>query len=121
MKKTVVAVVMLAAGAIFFLAGMSFCVQGFDKKNSYSTKNKYVGGDAYNYITNAGYFAGYLSLGGACIVSGTTLAGLGALLGCLQQKKEAKQDEPRQDTFQPYDLPEQGEPYPPQNGGEQEI
>lgn len=69
--------------AIILLILSLICVgEGFNKmmnyKNSdkYSEKsiNAYVGGDAYNYIINACYFAGYVSLGGCLFVSSTIFA-----------------------------------------------
>lgn len=63
--------------AVIFLILSSICLcQGFDKimnyKNSdtytYNNVNAYVGGDAYNYIINAGYFAGFVSLGGCLLI-----------------------------------------------------
>lgn len=52
----------------FLLAGGIFIGKGFIQKNTYSYKNKYVGGDAYNYIINGTYFTGYVTLGGMFIV-----------------------------------------------------
>lgn len=66
--------------AVIFLILSSICLwQGFDKimnyKNSdtytYNNVNAYVGGDAYNYIINAGYFAGFVSLGGCLLIIST--------------------------------------------------
>lgn len=77
-KRTVGAVFVLV-GIICIIAGINYCSNGFDKKdNYYKIDNKYVGGDAYNYITNAGYFSGYLALGGAVIVTGALFLTSGA-------------------------------------------
>ncbi len=52
-------------GIFIFIALVCFAVaiflgyKAYDVKNIYSLKNQYVGGDAYNLIINAGYFAGY--------------------------------------------------------------
>ena len=42
-----------------------------NSNTSYYSKsvNAYVGGDAYNYIINACYFTGYVSLGGCLLYS----------------------------------------------------
>lgn len=37
-------------------------------------KNAYVGGDAYNYIINAEYFSGYVSLGGCLFITSSLYA-----------------------------------------------
>lgn len=63
---------------IFFIMALVFFQQGFDKKDNYVNSesfsilntNAYVGGDAYNYIINGTYFAGYLALGSAMMISG---------------------------------------------------
>ena len=59
--KKIFYVICLAA----VIAMLFFGYQAYDKKNNYKnseysllTENAYVGGDAYNYIINAGYFAG---------------------------------------------------------------
>lgn len=38
--------------------------------------NSYVGGDAYNYIINAGYFAGCMSASGSCLISALLSQGI---------------------------------------------
>ena len=53
---------------VCFFIGINCLVQGFDKKDNYTYDNKYVGGDAYNYITNGTYFAGYCALGGSMFI-----------------------------------------------------
>lgn len=65
---------------IFLLVGLLLVFEGFDKKNNYVNseysslnENAYVGGDAYNYIINASYFVGYITLGSACIISSVML------------------------------------------------
>ena len=74
-----------------FLAGTFFLFIGNDKKNNYNnpeyswqdSTNAYVGGDAYNYIINSGYFTGYNVLGIGCyILSVLGLTG-DAILGRL--------------------------------------
>ena len=59
-------------GILLVLSSVVFCITGFNKKNKYispekasygyDTQNAYVGGDAYNYIINSGYFAGYKAI-----------------------------------------------------------
>lgn len=65
-------------GAILILLGIFFIIVGFGKKNNYSNstylnQNAYVGGDAYNYIINSGYFTGYVTLGGLVSLGGVVL------------------------------------------------
>lgn len=69
----------VSLSVIFLALGCLFVSQGLDKKNNYYhfedypslSKNAYVGGDAYNYIINAGYFAGYMALGGCMFICST--------------------------------------------------
>lgn len=62
-----------------------FC-KAIDVKNNYRNsdysslnKNAYVGGDAYNYIINAGYFSGYMAAGSGFLISAV-------LCGCFGSK-----------------------------------
>lgn len=71
----------LMIGAIItvacFITSVVFLALGFDKKNNYhqydsyvlEDVNAYVVGDAYNYIINSGYFAGYAAVGGCFFIS----------------------------------------------------
>ena len=45
---------------ICFFVAIFFACKAYDVKNVYSSENKYVGGDAFNFIINASYFTGYL-------------------------------------------------------------
>lgn len=45
---------------VCFVMAISLACKAYDVKNVYSSENRYVGGDAYNYIINASYFTGYL-------------------------------------------------------------
>lgn len=68
-------------GIFIFIALVCFAVaiflgyKAYDVKNIYLSRNKYVGGDAYNFIINAGYFAGYLV---SCAISV-----LGGIVSCV--------------------------------------
>lgn len=67
--------------AIMLILGIVCIGMGFDKMFNYhnseyytsSNRNAYVGGDAYNYIINASYFSGYVSLGGCLLIASTIL------------------------------------------------
>ena len=68
---------------ILFLLSISCIGMGFNKmlnyrnsNTSYYSKsvNAYVGGDAYNYIINACYFTGYVSLGGCLLIASSNFA-----------------------------------------------
>lgn len=82
---------------VAFLAMLFFGYEAYDKKNNYynseySTflnENAYVGGDAYNYIINAEYFAGYSSLCGSCAIIATVSFGCGALLEIAEKKRNS--------------------------------
>lgn len=79
-------------GVVFYiLAG--FCVgNGFHKMFVYQSPelldegvNAYVGGDAYNYIINAGYSVGYFVLANLFVILGSTMFILHKM---YQNKKE---------------------------------
>lgn len=78
MKKNVATILILFSLSCFIIGGI-FCYKGFHKKNNYYQSdyswgkdvNAYVGGDAYNYIINGTYFAGYCALSGAFFICGT--------------------------------------------------
>ena len=88
--------------SLFFIAGVILCGIGFYKKDfysyyksySYSSSNyvnAYVGNDADNYIINASYFAGYVSLGGSLLVLGGLFSIGGCIVGAIEKKVETKQ------------------------------
>lgn len=75
-------------GIVVAIIGIIFVCVGFYKKgvyeepsnrNAFEGKNCYVGGDAYNYIINGNYFAGYSALGGSLIIVGGVLFAAGAI------------------------------------------
>lgn len=98
MKKSVSTFLLLLSIA-FFTIGIICIYQGFDKKDNYyqsdyswsSNVNAYVGGDAYNYIINGTYFAGYCALGGSLLICGT-ITGVGSFMGRTKETihKESK-------------------------------
>ena len=53
-----------------------------------SLLNAYVGGDAYNYIINGTYFAGYLALGGACGLASIMLLCTSSIVNSRNSFKE---------------------------------
>lgn len=83
MKKQNISKILIILSVILLLLSI-FCIgMGFDKmlryRNSeksyiYKSVNAYVGGDAYNYIINACYFAGYFSLGGCLLITSSIFA-----------------------------------------------
>jgi hypothetical protein len=91
---------------ICLLLGIIFLSMGFYKKNVYESdeyswsepKNVYVGGDAYNFIINSGYFAGYSVIGmGFVIVSAITgsQAAIASLIGKDEElMKSSSYDQP---------------------------
>lgn len=85
-KRILNAICVIAVAAIIF-----FGYQAYDKKNNYFNsdvtflnENAYVGGDAYNYIINAEYFAGYASLAGACAITAVISFSCGAMLQLVE-------------------------------------
>ena len=82
LKTSKVTVERAKFGIFIFIALVCFAVaiflgcKAYDVKNNYySYENKYVNGDAYNFIINAGYFAGYLV---SCAISV-----LGGIVSCV--------------------------------------
>lgn len=70
-------VILFIVSAILLIGSIVSIGVGFDKYlnyyNSenyyYLNKNAYVGGDAYNYIINAGYFTAFVTLGGSMLIT----------------------------------------------------
>lgn len=81
LKTSKVTVERAKFGIFIFIALVCFAVaiflgcKAYDVKNIYLSRNKYVNGDAYNFIINAGYFAGYLV---SCAISV-----LGGIVSCV--------------------------------------
>ena len=91
-EKIKKAFLIISAG--FLLLSILCICAGIDKKENYYNSdysslnvNAYVGGDAYNYIINAGYFAGYFALAGGSLVSSTVLFCAGMLLTVKEERK----------------------------------
>lgn len=70
-------IVAILFSIICFIISIYYFSQAYDVKNVYYnsefssvSKNAYVGGDAYNYITNGTYFTGYCVVGSALLISG---------------------------------------------------
>lgn len=61
---------LVALSIAFALIAVIFFGLGLNKKNTYDEygANAYVNGDAYNYIINGTYFAGYMAISGACLI-----------------------------------------------------
>ncbi len=86
--KKILSVIFLIVAAVCMIFAIISISTGFDKKNHYrnydeyswGSVNAYVGGDAYNYIINAGYFAGYMALGGCLIISSVICSATGVVI-----------------------------------------
>lgn len=78
-----------------------FALIGFFKVIFYGNPgmNSYVGGDAYNYIINAGYFAGCMSVSGSCLISALLSQGIALR---LNGEKVDNGYEPNIDKEEPY-------------------
>lgn len=90
--------IFLIISGVFLLVSILCIYTGIDKKDNYYNSdysslnvNAYVGGDAYNYIINAGYFAGYFALAGGCLVSSTVLFCAGMFLPTKDVEKNMAQ------------------------------
>ena len=76
-------IILIAGTIIFSIFSIAFFTQGFNVKNDYLS-NRYVGGDAYNFIINGTYFTGYTVLGSSCMICAILLL---VTLIIIQQKK----------------------------------
>ena len=87
---------------ILAIIGTGFLIKGFHVKNVYKNYssddyyydyddnvNAYVGGDAYNYIINGTYFAGFMALTGTMYLCATGLFCTSLLLNNKKQAVEA--------------------------------
>lgn len=85
------------ASCVLLILGCIFIGIGFNKKNTYSNgditspENAYVGGDAYNYIINASYFAGYVTLGSISSLSAIILYSTATLIDSRTKLISAKE------------------------------
>jgi hypothetical protein len=90
------------AALILAIIGTGFLIKGFHVKNVYKNYssddyyydyddnvNAYVGGDAYNYIINGTYFAGFMALTGTMYLCATGLFCTSLLLNNKKQTVEA--------------------------------
>lgn len=88
MKRKSFAVLFWILSAALILLSCVFFAKGFDVKDNYYSSenypslnvNAYVGGDAYNYIINGTYFAGYSVIGSAAALGAVILLCTGAVL-----------------------------------------
>lgn len=78
----------------------------FVQKNVYSNDsddfgylNAYVGGDAYNYIINSGYFAGYCAAGGGFIVSSAVLFSAATVVDIHLTNDKLRETNPEEDVL----------------------
>lgn len=86
---------------VLLIASIVFCSIGFYKITVYDgsvyfPQNAYVGGDAYNYIINGTYFAGYCILGGCTLIASLISFGISQYLGIKSNEKENATDEKNQ-------------------------
>ena len=97
------------AALILAIIGTCFLIKGFHVKNVYKNYsssdyyydyddnvNAYVGGDAYNYIINGTYFAGFMALTGTMYLYATGLFCTSLL---LNNKKQTVEVRPTSDTI----------------------
>ena len=97
MKKAEAASTLRTIRTVFIVIGIIFLCIGFYKLLVYENPdsyyldsvNAYVGGDAYNYIINATYFAAYSILGtGSLIIA--TISGVGAVFLSVEDEKKTE-------------------------------
>lgn len=73
---------------VFFYKAMDVKNHYYNSNYSSLNKNVYVGGDAYNYIINGTYFAGYSSIAGASMVCAAIFIS-GSVLVTVKMKERA--------------------------------
>lgn len=83
---------------ILLIASIVFCSIGFYKKDVYDgdgyfSPNAYVGGDAYNYIINGTYFAGYCVLGGCAFISSILSYGISQFFVAKEYEEKHKDEQ----------------------------
>ena len=91
MKKQKILYIIAAITLIFtFIFGAVgfYKITKYKNSDSYYSKNinAYVGGDAYNYIINGTYFAGYCALSGACLICSCITFSVGMVLSKMDKK-----------------------------------
>lgn len=96
----VIAAILLVIGIIMFFVA-------FKSLDRFSYDNKYVGGDAYNYIIGGTYFSGYASIGSGFLIC-SALFSCAAII--LPQPSENKKD----NTFSAPTQPLNSQPEPKQ-------
>lgn len=70
-----VSVILLIGSIVSIGVGFDKYLNYYNSENYYSlNKNAYVGGDAYNYIINAGYFTAFVTLGGCMLITSAICA-----------------------------------------------
>ena len=88
LKRKSFAVLFWILSAALILLSCVIFAKGFDVKDNYYSSenypslnmNAYVGGNAYNYIINGTYFAGYSAIGSAAALGAVILLCTGAVL-----------------------------------------
>lgn len=89
--------ILLSNLTLFMLVLCAFFVyRAFNVKYIYdngdyskTSKNVYVGGDAYNYIINANYFTGYCVGAGSCMIVASILYGTQVVVVSNEQNRQA--------------------------------
>lgn len=74
---------------VLIILGIMFCTKGFDKKNNYNEYNKYVGGDAYNFIVNGTYFSGYSTLAAGMFIIAAIFISTGIMINTKEDHTNA--------------------------------
>lgn len=92
---------MKVIGVYTLIVGVALSAIGFYKMLFYENpedkwgihqdekRNAYVGGDAYNYIINGTYFAGYEAIGGSLILLGGVLISAGYICENLEEMEKS--------------------------------
>lgn len=97
MKKAMLSRLLITAALLLYLAAGFLIYAGYDKMTNYRNsdyvqKNAYVGGDAYNFIINGTYSAGFFALASGAAVSGTVFLCAGLLTASDKEGENSQPD-----------------------------
>lgn len=109
LKRKSFAVLFWILSAALILLSCVIFAKGFDVKDNYYSSenypslnmNAYVGGDAYNYIINGTYFAGYSAIGSAAALGAVILLCTGAVLYGSPIEEPVSAEKPAHEKQQP--------------------
>lgn len=103
MKKATLYRLLITLALLLYLVAGFLIYAGYDKMTNYRNSdylqiNAYVGGDAYNYIINGTYSAGFFALASGAAVSGTVFLCTGLLTAPNREPENCRPDNKTQEV-----------------------